>query len=64
MEHYCCTCRTFNYEFILGKECSNWIDNVETMIEKHVSELEPIVSCKRWKMNKKKNQHQKIIMLI
>ena len=64
MEYYCCTCYTLNYEFILGKECSNWIDNVETVIEKHVNTFKPIISCKRWKMNKKKNQNQKIITFI
>jgi len=59
MEYYCCKCYWFNDEFVLCKECSKWTDNVQTTIEKHVSEFKPVVSCKRWKMNKRKNQIQK-----
>ena len=41
------------------KNVLKWVDNVETVIEKHVIESRPVVSCKRWKMNTKKNQNRK-----
>ena len=43
---------------ILCKECNEWVDDVETTIEKHLNEFEPVVHAKRWK-NKKKNKDQK-----
>ena len=38
MEYYCCKCYSFNDEFILCKELSEWVDSVETDIEKHLNE--------------------------
>ena len=34
---YYCECYSFNDEHILCKECSEWVDNVETKIEKHLN---------------------------
>jgi len=58
MEYYYCKGYYFDDEFILCKECSKWLDDVETTIEKHVNAFKPVVSCKRWKMDQKKNQNQ------
>ena len=61
MEYYHCRCFYLNDEFILCKECSELVDNVETTIEKHfkyVSEFKSVVHAKRWK-NNKKNQKPK-----
>ena len=35
-------------EFILCEECSKFVDNVETTIEKHLNEFQPVVHAKRW----------------
>ena len=47
-----------NDELVLCKECSKWVDDVETIIEKHLNEFKPLVHCRRWKSNKK-NKSQK-----
>ena len=61
MEYYCCKCYSFNDEYILCKECSTWVDNVETTVEKkHLNEFKPVVHAKIWN----KNQNQKILMFI
>ena len=59
MEYFCCKCYYFNDEFIVCKECSTWIDNVETTIAKHLNEFKPVVHCRRWK-NKKKSETKKV----
>jgi hypothetical protein len=39
MEYYYCKGYYFDDEFILCKECSKWLDDVETTIEKHLTEF-------------------------
>ena len=64
MKYNCCTCYSFNDEYILCNECSKWVDNVEATIEKkHLNEFKRVVHAKRWK-NNKKNKHQQIIRFI
>jgi len=58
MEYYCCKCYYFSDELILCEECCEWVDDVETTIEKHLNEFKPVVHAKRWK-NNKNNQIQK-----
>ena len=58
MEYFYCKGYYFDDEFILYKECSKWLDDVETTSENHWNKLEPVVSCKRWKMKQKKDQNQ------
>ena len=43
----------FTDEMLLCEECSKWVDDVETTIEKHLNEFKPVVHAKRWKNNKK-----------
>ena len=57
---YYCKCYYFNDEYRLCKECSRWIDNVETTVEQHVNGFKAVVHAKRWK-NNKNNTHQKLI---
>ena len=60
--YYCCRCYFLN-ELILCQECSKWVDDVESTIEKHSSEFKPVVHDKIWK-NNKNNKNKKVIMLI
>ena len=48
-----------NDELILCEECNKWVDDVETIIEKHLNDFKPVFNAKGWNKNKK-NQHQKI----
>ena len=55
--NYCCKCY-FTDELILCEECSKWVYDVETTIEKHSNEFKPVLNAKIWK-NNKKNKSQK-----
>ena len=55
---YYCKCDSFDDDYILRKECSRWIADVETSNAKHTNEFKPGVHATRWKMNNKKNHNK------
>ena len=56
--YYTCTCYISYYTYEICKGCSEWLNYVDGVCDKHKEDLKPIMKCKRYKKKGIKNvQH-------
>ena len=42
---------------------NTWVDDVQTIVEKHLNEFKAVVHAKRWKSNKKYKHPKKYVYI-